>query len=157
MRLTSVALLLLCLAGGWALDHLYLSGHINRLENARLQEQKDAATAWGLAWKHAKEAGDAAEIRLAASESMRKKTLEEKTREIARLSNGHACLSGSAVRLLNNPGPRLAAVPETAGQPAGAAGAFATDADVGAWIAVAQERYEQCRERVDALIGWWHD
>ncbi len=155
MRLTSVFILLLLLAAGWTVDHLRLSRQIAQAETARATEQKDTAQAWALAWQAAKQAGDAAETQLYQSEIARQKILKEKNHEIARLTDGRACLDGAAVRLLNSPGLRLPAVPETAGQFVAPDGAFATDGDVGAWVALAEDAYAECRDRRQALIEWW--
>lgn len=82
--------------------------------------------------------------------------LEEKSHEIKRLTVGRRCFDARVVRVLNGAVPasqpglseaRPGAVPED--------GPFATDTDVGEWIAVAQRQYDQCRARIDAIATFY--
>ncbi len=65
------------------------------------------------------------------------------------LSSGRDCLSGRAVRLLNNPG---AAVPGAAGEPARAPEAFATDRDVGDALAICRAGYDRLSAQLNAIL-----
>ena len=65
------------------------------------------------------------------------------------LSSGRDCLSGRAVRLLNNPSPLL---PATAGESAGAPEAAATDRDVGDALAICRASYERVSAQLNAIL-----
>lgn len=71
------------------------------------------------------------------------------------------CLSGAAVRLLNygtDWGPYQPAGEPAAESPAHAAASDrdASDRDVAYWIATANQQYETCAGRLNALVDW-HD
>lgn len=75
---------------------------------------------------------------------------------ISRTTDGRACLRGPALRLLDGaPGLRVAGLPPAGGGSAGAdARIAATDTDLGRWAVAAGRQYDECRKRLDALIGW---
>jgi hypothetical protein len=132
-------------------------------EIAQLHEKQ--ATAQALAdhtalarWKAATLRADAAENRLAQQNLTQQHSLEDKKHGLSAVVSGRPCLSSGAVGLLNgsaaSAGLRL---PPPAAQLDPAAAAFASDSDVGNWIAIAQSQYEQCRNTRQALIEWLHD
>jgi len=83
---------------------------------------------------------------------------KEKDREIKRLTSGNVCLNAATVRLLNHQatdaGSGTAPMPAPLSQPVTTDVAIATDTDVAEYINTAQEQYNVCRARLDALIDW---
>lgn len=76
---------------------------------------------------------------------------------LSQATTGRACLSGSAVSLLNGQASTTtstAAVSTPTSITAGADGAFATDTDIASWAADARTQYDTCRGRLNALIDW---
>jgi hypothetical protein len=65
------------------------------------------------------------------------------------LSSGRDCLSGPAVRLLNDSSLR---VPSTAGEPARAPEAAATDRDVGDALAICRASYERVSAQLNSIL-----
>ena len=113
---------------------------------------------------HLKQLADAAAVndRLTASLLNKENELaqlsKEKSDEIAHLTTGRRCLDGRAVRVLNRPKPASKPqIPETSAGPVPEDGAFATDTDVGQWIVTAQEQYERCRTRIDAIATFYEE
>lgn len=82
----------------------------------------------------------------------------EKTRAIQAATTGRACLSDRALGLLNGAPGITVASPSRVPPPqpgAAAPGApVATDTDLAGWIVQAGNRFEVCRQRLDALIAW---
>jgi hypothetical protein len=121
-------------------------------ERATLADERAALTARAL---DAERAGAQAATRLAASEAEKSRLGKEKDRAIARLTTGRRCLDAAVVGVLNDaPSGAGLRLPATAAATAGAAAAFATDADVGQWARHARDQYERCRGRLDALREW---
>jgi hypothetical protein len=148
------------IAGGFACGvfiNAVRTAQIAGLEAAHAAQQTAVAHASLQRWQAAAARADAAESRLAQQASITQQTLKEKQRGLSSITTGRPCLSGPAVGLLNGTGLRLSAVPAPAGPPDPAAAAFASDTDVGGWIAAAQSQYEQCRDTRQALIEWGHD
>ncbi|MCK9987618.1 MAG: hypothetical protein AzoDbin1_04090 [Azoarcus sp.] len=89
-------------------------------------------------------------------------TQEKLDEALRRATTGRACLSGPALRLLDGAHGLRVDVPEPARGPAATDGAapadpgelVASDTDVARWIARAGLQYDECRRRLDALIGW---
>ena len=103
----------------------------------------------------AKLRGDILERRLAAGEAARSSQSTEHQREILRLTHGVPCLDSRTVRLLNaSRGIEPVTYPGTTGRTDAADAAAATDTDVSIWIDAAVRQYDECRERLDALIDW---
>ena len=102
--------------------------------------------------------GNALSARLLGSEAQINTLTWEKNDAINQLTTGRACLSGAAVRVLNQHSDTaptgLEPVSPPPGSAAAADGAFATDTDVGLWIASAKAQYDICRDRLDALIDF---
>lgn len=98
--------------------------------------------------------GDSLTRRLNVAEAVIHQTQQERDRALKNLTSGRACLSAGAVGLLNDPRRGSADVPQTTGQPDATDGDSATDTDVAWWIGVAQEQYETCRGRLNALIDF---
>lgn len=138
-------------AAGWAINGWRKDAEISGLKEDQAKASAKAADEARQRLEAAQARGDALQNQLAAAETARKTQLEETSREIKRLTSGRPCLSGAAVRLLNQPGLRLGTVPAPAGQPAAADATSATDTDLGLWIATAIGQYDTCRERIDAL------
>lgn len=82
---------------------------------------------------------------------------ERKDHEIKRLTTGNVCFNAATVRLLNTPRKarnEVATLPAPASEPAAESVAIATDTDVASYINIAQDRFEVCRAKLDALIDW---
>ena len=78
---------------------------------------------------------------------------QEKNDALRKLTTGRRCLDAAAVRVLNHAGP--GPVPRTGPEPLPADAAFATDTDVGEWIAGAQQSYDTCRARLDGIAAFY--
>lgn len=159
--IVSIAVFAACLtvaaATGWTINGWCKDAEISKLKEDQAQASAQAATEARQRLEAAQARGDALQTRLAAAEIARKTQVEETSRELKRLTSGRPCLSGAAVRLLNQPGLRLGARSAPAGQPAAADAASATDTDLGLWMAAAIGQYGECRDRLQALIDWHRD
>jgi prophage endopeptidase len=83
------------------------------------------------------------------------KTYEEKRHAINLLTERRVCLNAPTVRLLNSAdGDTATNLPTPATGITAQSDAIATDTDVAGWIANAQQQYDTCRARLDALIDW---
>lgn len=159
-------------AGGGAAWHLGRAPL--RMENADLREAhaeavRKAVTAAAQRVQAAQTRSDTLGAQLAAQLATNATLTQEKTRALQLATNGRACLTGRALRVLNGspgvsvtaagvpaPGARAAATDASPAAPEGAEppGIEATDTAVALWIATAGEQYEACRERLNALIAW---
>jgi len=170
MNLFGIAPYLLAIALGagltWPLARAPLKGDLAdlRMENAGLREAgaetaRLAAQAAAAKLQRAQATGEAASARLAAALTANAQITQEKKHALKAATDGRACLSERALRLLDGaPGLTVAApatgVPATTGQPAAAGGAVASDTDLAGWIADAGQRHEACRQQLAELIGW---
>ena len=143
------------------LTHVFEKNHwqakIANIQRDQAKAIADARAADIEALKVAKGHGDALTLQLQATES----TLTQRERElhnaIRAQTTGRACLSGSVVRLLNQPTAAedgVAHLPAAPPSPAAADGAAASDTDVADWAANARTQYDICRARLNALIDW---
>ncbi len=141
-------------AGTWVAARK--NAEISDMKRDRAEAEAAAAAAAMERLQQAQARGDELAQQLAAAETTLQTQAEEASREIARLTTGRRCLDGAVVRLLNAPsqGIRLGTVPPSAGQPAPADGAAASDRDVAQWARVCRTRYDTCRARLDALIDY---
>lgn len=73
---------------------------------------------------------------------------------LLRATTGRRCLDAGALRLLDGATGLRVDLPPASGRAAAADGATATDTDLARWIAGAGRQYEECRQRLDALINW---
>lgn len=96
--------------------------------------------------------------RLLTTERVNAKLTKEKNDAIKAATDGRACLSDRALRVLDGAtGLTVSGLPElppAAGSAAAEGGAVATDSDLAQWTLEAGRRFESCRERLDALIDW---
>ena len=82
---------------------------------------------------------------------------ERKDHEIKRLTTGNVCFNAATVRLLNNSANTrndAATLPMAPSEPVAESAAIATDTDIASYINTAQNQYDVCRARLDALIDW---
>lgn len=145
-------------AAGWLTEGNRKNAEIARIQRAQaeqraadLQQHLDDITA-------AEELGRTLVARLAATEAERDTASQEKNDAIRRLTVGRRCLDSAAVRVLNQrpqPGLVARAVPQAASEPVSADAAFATDTDVGIWIASCQRGYDTCRGRLQAIADFY--
>ena len=101
---------------------------------------------------------DMADLRTTHAETARLAAMSAaNTLQQARLTTGRACLTGAAVRMLNDDPADYGAAPAVSpatGSSDAADGSAATDTDIGQWVIAARARYATCRQRLDALIDW---
>lgn len=122
------------------------------------QEKANAATTALHRLLQEQARGDAMARSLESAKAAIDTLTEEKKDAIRRLTVGRPCLDRAVVRVLNQPaGLQPAAVPPAAGQPAADDAAFATDTDVGLWIAQCQGGYDTCRSRLQAVADYFND
>lgn len=80
---------------------------------------------------------------------------QEKNNALRQVTTGRRCLDAAAVRLLNHAGP--GPVSGSGSEPLPAATTFASDQDVGEWIAGARQAYDTCRARIDGIASFYAD
>lgn len=146
-----LALAIVVFAAGWTAADWRAGVEIARLKQARAEENEQAVTEINRKLTKAQKRGDDLAALLAASELNQSILEEEKKSEIRRLTTGKPCLSHAAVSVLNRPGAKPGAVAEAASQPVSTDAAFATDTDLGEWIAHAWRQYDTCRDRISAI------
>lgn len=99
--------------------------------------------------------GDTLSAALARKEQQISQLQKDKRDAVKLATMGRPCLDGPALRLLGAaPGLRLGSLPETSGSAAATDAAVASDTDIAGWVIDAGAQYEQCRERLGALIDW---
>lgn len=163
MKPTSVALglsWLACLfvgAGvGMQIGRSPLQAELAQLQTTHAETARLAAQASARQLQAAQVRGDALTHDLAQRQAQIDQLAQDKRDAIHRLTTGRPCLSGAAVRLLNDDPADYGApsVPQATGSIDAADGAAATDADVGGWAIAARAQYNTCRARLAALIDW---
>lgn len=98
--------------------------------------------------------GNDLSARLAAAESDIKTRTVEVIKHVPSVTTGRRCLDIAAVRLLQ-PGSGNGIKPPAGTSVAESTGAFASDTDVGYWIAGANDGYDTCAERLNALVDFY--
>ena len=105
----------------------------------------------------AQERADALTQELLMHEQSLTQLKERKDHEIKRLTTGNVCFNAATVRLLNATSKArndAATLPPPTSEPVAESAAIATDTDVASYINIAQDRFEVCRAKLDALIDW---
>lgn len=117
----------------------------------------ELAATWRAEVEHRQALADDLQRRLAAAETKTRTIYQEVIREIPTATLGRPCLSDDALGLLDRfqsaREPRVG-LSATAGEPAGAARAVASDTQVAQWAADVIEQHERERSRCNALIDW---
>ena len=144
----------LLFAAGWTVEGWRKNAEIARIERVHAEERARDAGEAAAELQAAVARGNALAGRASAAESARDAALKETSDALRKTTTGKPCLSGAAVRLLNNTGLKPP-LPEPAGQSAGADAAAATDTDVALWAAYARRSYDTCRGRIDALNAFF--
>ena len=143
-------------AAGWAVEGWRMGSKIEMLKTKQAEVNASAEQASLERLIAAQRRGDQLQTRLGAAESSIDTLTQEKQNAIRRLTVGRPCLGSAAVRVLNQPaGIRPDTLPAAAGQPVPEDAAFATDTDVGLWIAQCQRGYDTCRNRLDAVADFY--
>lgn len=142
---------------GWQVEGWRKDGEIARIERAHAEQRAHDAEAAAAEIAEAVRRGNELAARVAAAESTRDTALQETKDALRRVTTGRPCLSGPAVRLLNDSAGLKPAVPATPGQPAVTDAAVATDTDVGEWIAGAIRHYDTCRGRLAAVADFYEE
>jgi hypothetical protein len=134
-----------------------------RMEYAALRERNAdnsrlAAQASSARIQAAQARSDALTRSLSAAQAEAKQLAKEKAHAIRTATDGRACLSDRALRVLNGaPGLAVSGIdrlPPASGQPVATDARVATDTDIGSWAITAAGQYEACRERLQSLIDW---
>lgn len=148
----------LLFAAGWVTEGWRKDAEIDRIERAHAEQRARDAEVAAEEITAATKRGNELAARAAAAEATRDTALEETRNALRKVTTGKPCLSGAAVRLLNESGGLKAAdLPTTPGQPVGADAAFATDTDIALWAAHARRSFDTCRGRVDALREFFEE
>lgn len=157
LALFSAALVALGAWAGHSLGRAPLLVELAQLRQAQTETAKLQALAAARVLADAQTLGNQLTNRLAGSQAHITQLETEKRRAINRLATGRPCFSADVVRVLNgadNATDGSVDVPTPTGSAAATDGTFATDADVGQWVAAAQAQYDTCRQRFEALIDW---
>ena len=148
----------LLFAAGWVTEGWRKDAEIDRIKLEHANERADAERATAAVITAALKHGNELAARVTAAESTRDTALQETQDALRKITTGKPCLSGAAVRLLNQPASlKPDPLPAPAGQPAGADAAFATDTDVGQWAASAIRHYDTCRGRLAAIADFYEE
>ncbi|MDD4930503.1 MAG: hypothetical protein PHP85_14700 [Gallionella sp.] len=143
--------------GSWWITADHYQAKIAKMKTTQAEGVAAAEKAARNSLELAKQRGDTLSEKLAETESaLNHKTLEV-SREVSRLAVGRRCLDSNLVGVLNQPSTAasgVAAAPSSSPQAADAAN-FASDQDVGQWIIFANNQYEICSARLNALIDWF--
>lgn len=144
-------------AAGWSVEGWRKEAEIADLQKVYAEQQASAARAASEDLMAAQARGDSLTARLYAANNALNDLTKEKEDAVRRLTTGRPCLGSAAVRVLNSTPASLHAptVPQTASQPVPADGGFATDTDVGLWIAGAQRSFRTCRGRLQAVADFY--
>lgn len=148
----------LIFAAGWQVEGWRKDAEIDRIHlahaNERAEDSRAATEVITAALKH----GNELAARAAAAETARDLALEETRDALRKVTTGRPCLSGAAVRLLNDAaGIKPPDLPGAAGQSAGADAGAASDTDVALWAAHARRSFDTCRGRIDALAEYFKE
>ncbi len=154
--LIAVAAVLIFFAG-WQVEGWRKNAEIERIERAHAEQRARDAEAAADEIAAAVKRGNELAARVTAAESTRDVALQETKDALRRVTTGRPCLSGPAVRLLNESAGLKPSVPATPGQPAVTDAAFASDSDVGEWIAGAIRHYDTCRGRLAAVADFYEE
>lgn len=148
----------LIFAAGWAVEGWRKDAEIDRIERAHAEQRARDAEVAAEEITAATKRGNELAARAAAAEATRDTALQETQDALRKITTGKPCLSGAAVRLLNQSnGIKPPDLPAAPGQPAGADAAFATDTDVAQWAAYAIRSYDTCRGRLDAIADFYKE
>ncbi|TXI17650.1 MAG: hypothetical protein E6Q67_12780 [Roseateles sp.] len=149
-----IALFLALGCGAWV-GHLQGQKELDQLRVAQAETGRLAARAATRQLEAAQQRGDQLTRQLATAERQIQTLTTEKRDALKKATTGRACLGTAALRVLDGAaGIRVAGLPAAAGGTAAADGRVATDSDIGQWALDAGAQYEQCRERLGALIAW---
>lgn len=143
------ALLALGAWAGHSLGRAPLLVELAEVRQTQAETAKLQALAAARTLSDAQVRSDALTVRLAGKQEQIFNLQRAAHASINQTTFNRPCLSADAVRVLNGTD-----VPQTSGSAAATGEAFATDADVGHWAVDAHAQYEQCRQRLDALIDW---
>ena len=146
-----VTTLLLVLAWSAA---AYWAGDHNR-DNAWLALQGKQERQAKEALEEAQFRGDGLSRELFATQQQIDQLKTEKLHALSQATTGRPCLNAPTLRLLDQaPGLSVSGLPPATSGTAAASEPVSTDTDIAQWAADAGARFEVCRTRLDALIGW---
>lgn len=137
---------------GWGLTGHYTAKIASLKQSHAEQAARDQADALARQLQ-AQQRGDQLTARLQAQVLANTQLQKDKADALRKTTTGSTCFGADTVRVLNRTTdaahlPTPATGTDAAGEP------VATDTDVASWVADAQTRHEQCRQRLDALIDF---
>lgn len=143
---------------GWVTQGWRKNAELSELRKEQATKDEKAATAANKALQDAITRGDQLTERLTTAEAQLTTITEEKNDAIRRLTTGRACLNSRTVSVLNSSDTSAVSshdVSQAASSAVSEDARFATDSDVGLWIAAAQRAYNSCRERLNAIADFY--
>ena len=156
--LIRLAAVCLCSAAvAWQVSSLHYTAKIARIEQAHAEQSARRQADALASLLQAQQLGDQLTARLQAQEQANAQIQKDKDHALRQTTTGRTCLGADAVRVLNsaNVAPNVSPnVPAPTTVSAAAGEPIATDTDVASWISDTQARFEQCRQRLDALIDF---
>ena len=148
----------LIFVAGWAVEGWRKDAEIDRLQRDHAEAAAADAERAAEVITAALVRGNELTARVAAAEQSRDAALQETQDALRKITTGKPCLSGAAVRLLNEAaGFKQSGVPTAASEFAGADAPAASDTDVALWAAQCRRGYDTCRGRIDALNAFFKD
>ena len=157
----TVLLALILALAGIAFD-LYSHSQVVKDELASLKTTHataiaQATTAALTRLQVANQRADQLQVTLYSTEQKLSQLSGEKRHAIETTTTDGRCFNAGTVRVLNATkaaGRQAASLPEAASGTDANDGSVATDTDVALWVVNAQEQYDTCRARFQALIDW---
>lgn len=139
----------------WGLSGHYTAKIATLKQSHAEQAARDQADALARQLQ-AQQRGDQLTARLQTQEQATAQLQKDKADDLRKTTTGSTCFGADTVRVLNRTTDttNAAHLPTPTTGPAAAGDPVATDTDVAAWVADAQTRHEQCRQRLDALIDF---
>lgn len=141
----------------WQVTSMHYTAKVAALKQTHAEQsardQADALTRQ----LQAQQRGDELTARLQVQEQANTQLQKDKADALRKTTTGGTCFGASTLRVLNRTaGPANAPhLPAPTTGPAATGDPIATDTDVAAWVSGAQNQYEQCRQRLDALIDFY--
>lgn len=144
--------------GGWTVAGWRWQASVAKLEKDHAKSLADASLEAVTRLQAAAKRNDDLERQLDSQAADIDRLMKEKTDAIRRYATGRACLGAPLVRVLNNSTPNqrdAGDLPEASRQPLPDDAAFATDQDIGEWVANATKQYDTCRGRLQAIADFY--
>lgn len=151
----AVALAGLLFGAGWVTQGWRKDAEISRIKTEQQKQRGKALSDALTKLSTAQATSEKLVAVLANSENARTQLAEEKDLEIRRLTTGRRCLDAAVVSVLNS--DAAASLPQAGPEPVPADGAFTTDTDVGLWARICRDRFDTCRNRLNAINAFYKE